>query len=205
MAKEQKRLGEILIEAKLISPQQLNAAIADQKKSGQLLGTTLIQLGFVTEHALVSQLQRQLNLPLVDLNAVTPEEAALHKIKKAWAKKCAALPLRLDGEVPGDGDGRPARRRGAREPPVPERHAHSSRARRRHRDLRGDRAALSRARALSGLRRLRRRLREVSPAAREPLAVLRQLRDAGPRAPCARGGGRRSVHRRARSSGRKAS
>jgi hypothetical protein len=98
MAKEQKRLGEILIEAKLISPQQLNAAIADQKKSGQLLGTTLIQLGFVTEHALVSQLQRQLNLPLVDLNAVTPEEAALHKIKKAWAKKCAALPLRLDGK-----------------------------------------------------------------------------------------------------------
>ena len=45
MPKEHKRLGDLLLEEKLITPEDLSAAVAEQRKTGQLLGATLIQLG----------------------------------------------------------------------------------------------------------------------------------------------------------------
>ena len=42
-------LGQLLIEKSLITAVQLEQALAEQKKSGQMLGITLIRLGFVSE------------------------------------------------------------------------------------------------------------------------------------------------------------
>jgi len=97
MAKEHKRLGELLIEAQLITPENLQSAIAEQRRTGQLLGGTLINMGLVTEHALLQQLQRQLGLALVDLNDTVVDEQALSRIKEEVAKKYGALPIEIEG------------------------------------------------------------------------------------------------------------
>jgi type IV pilus assembly protein PilB len=97
MAKDHKRLGEMLLEAKLITPEDLTAAIAEQRKSGQLLGATLIKMGLVTEQALLQQLQRQLGLQLIDLNDTAVDEQALAKVKEELAKKHGALPIEIEG------------------------------------------------------------------------------------------------------------
>ena len=67
MATGHKRLGELLIEAKLLSQEQLDRAIAEQKKTGQLLGATLIGMKLITEPDLMGLLQHQLGLPLVEI------------------------------------------------------------------------------------------------------------------------------------------
>ena len=66
--KPKKRLGEILIEDGLLSPEGLQEALAHQKKEGGLIGQILIQLGHMTEEDLVSALGRQLRMPYLPLN-----------------------------------------------------------------------------------------------------------------------------------------
>jgi len=97
MAKEHKRLGDLLLEDKVITPEQLAQAVTEQRRAGQLLGATLMRLGMVTEDALVHCLQRQLGLGLIDLNEVVVDEQALALVKEEVAKKYGALPIEVEG------------------------------------------------------------------------------------------------------------
>src|SRR5262249_50544133 len=97
MASGHRRLGELLIEAKLLTPAQLDQAIAEQRKTGQLLGATLIRLKLLTEKDLMGLLQRQLGLPLVDLETLPVDEQAIAKVKEEMARKHLALPVEIQG------------------------------------------------------------------------------------------------------------
>src|SRR5215831_13847783 len=98
MPKEHKRLGDLLLEEKLITPADLQAAVAEQRKTGQLLGATLIQLGLISEEVLLQYLQRQLSLPLVDLNEVVVDEPVLQYVKEDLARKYLAMPIDVEGK-----------------------------------------------------------------------------------------------------------
>ncbi len=97
MPKDHKRLGDLLLEEKLITPEDLSAAVAEQRKTGQLLGSTLVQLGLVAEQTLLQCLHRQLGLPLIDLSTVTVDESTIALIKEEVAKKYLALPVAVEG------------------------------------------------------------------------------------------------------------
>jgi len=97
MASNHKRLGELLLEAKLLEPAHLDAAIAEQKQTGQMLGAVLVQMGFLRETQLMSLLQRQLSLPLVDLETAAVDEQALLKVKEDMARRYLALPVEIEG------------------------------------------------------------------------------------------------------------
>jgi type IV pilus assembly protein PilB len=99
MAREHKRLGDLLIEDHLVTPENLERAIAEQKKTGQMLGATLIRMGLVSEQQLLLVLQRQLGLPLVDLNDTAADEEAVTKVKEEVARKYGAIPLEIDGRT----------------------------------------------------------------------------------------------------------
>jgi type IV pilus assembly protein PilB len=57
-----KRLGEILLEAGLLSETQLTQALADHKKNNLKLGQYLVRKGIVSELDIVDQIARQLNV-----------------------------------------------------------------------------------------------------------------------------------------------
>jgi len=95
MAKEHKRLGDVLLDERLITPQQLADAVAEQRRTGQLLGATLIRLGVITEELMLKHLQQQLGLPLLDLNDVVIDEAVLALVKEDVAKKYVAMRISL--------------------------------------------------------------------------------------------------------------
>jgi type IV pilus assembly protein PilB len=63
-----KRLGEMLLDAGMISDTSLRTALAEQRRWGGSLGRTLIDLKMVSEEDLVGVLSRQLNMPVVDLD-----------------------------------------------------------------------------------------------------------------------------------------
>jgi type IV pilus assembly protein PilB len=96
MAKEYKRLGDLLIENRAITAEELAAAVAEQRRTGQLLGTTLVGMGLLTEQVLMNHLQAQLGLPLVDLGQIVVDEQALGLIKEELARKYVALPLEVE-------------------------------------------------------------------------------------------------------------
>jgi len=95
--KQHKRLGQMLIEAGLITPEVLDRAIVEQKKSGQFLGAFLVSQKLVTEKQLLEVLQSQLGLPVVDLATIAVDEAAVGRVKEEMAKRHCALPLEIEG------------------------------------------------------------------------------------------------------------
>jgi type IV pilus assembly protein PilB len=97
MAREHKRLGDLLLEQQVITQDELASAVTEQRKNGQLLGATLVRMGVVTEEIIVRCLQRQLGLALLDLNDVVVDEQALALVKEDVAKKYGAIPIEVEG------------------------------------------------------------------------------------------------------------
>jgi type IV pilus assembly protein PilB len=54
-----KLLGELLIEGKEITPEQLDEALKIQKKDGDLLGVILVNLGYLDDNILLEYLKMQ--------------------------------------------------------------------------------------------------------------------------------------------------
>ncbi|MBI1797885.1 MAG: Flp pilus assembly complex ATPase component TadA [Candidatus Eisenbacteria bacterium] len=97
MARDHKRLGDLLIEARLITAQNLTDAIAEQRRTGDLLGATLVRMGLVREDALMRTLQQQLGLSLIDLSERIPDDQALTLVREDLARKYVALPIEIEG------------------------------------------------------------------------------------------------------------
>jgi type IV pilus assembly protein PilB len=95
MAKEPKRIGDLLIERGLLTPEGLARAIDEQKKTGSMLGSVIVRLKLVSERDLLECLHQQLGLPLVDLENTAPDEAALGTIREDVARKYDAIPIEV--------------------------------------------------------------------------------------------------------------
>ena len=81
-------IGEVLKEYGYISEEQLQTALAEQKKDrSKRLGQHLIDLGFISEKQMLKALSDKLNEPLVDMNNVEIEVDAVAKIPKTLALK----------------------------------------------------------------------------------------------------------------------
>jgi len=95
-----KKLGEILLQEKVIDEVQLKAALGHQKKWGCRLGTALLELGFLTEDSLTKFLSSQTHVPGIDLiNARIPEEV-FKTIPKDVASKYGVIPVAMK-DTPG--------------------------------------------------------------------------------------------------------
>ena len=69
------RIGDLLVENGLITAEQLQHALSEQRKLGSKLGRTLIDLGMVSENDMLQLLSRQLAIPLIDLRSYRFEPA----------------------------------------------------------------------------------------------------------------------------------
>ena len=62
------KIGELLINREIISPDQLGRALQDQKEHGGRLGTALTRLGFIQESELLQFLSEQYSVPSIKLS-----------------------------------------------------------------------------------------------------------------------------------------
>lgn len=89
------RLGDLLISAGVIRPEQLNEALAIQKKTRERLGDVLINNGIITEQQLIEALQMQLGVDFVDLTAVSIPLELARFVPRSIAKKYCVVPVKL--------------------------------------------------------------------------------------------------------------
>ncbi len=87
------RLGDLLVEKGLITDDQLQLALQEQKKLGRKLGNTLIELGMIDEQSILNLLSSQLGIPLVDLRNFTYDEAVLRTLSESIARRYRAIVL----------------------------------------------------------------------------------------------------------------
>ncbi|WP_042345579.1 GspE/PulE family protein [Bacillus massiliigorillae] len=95
MAPTKKRLGDILVEAGMITPEQLESALKE-KSPKQKLGDVLLQKGLITEHQLIEVLELQLGIPLVSLYSYPFDTKLFHLVPKEVAKRNVLIPLKKD-------------------------------------------------------------------------------------------------------------
>ena len=89
------RLGDLLVQEQIISDDQLQLALQQQRQTGRKLGTTLIDLGFISEVQLLQFLARQLDVPFFDLNNLTIDTAAVPLLPEVQARRYRALAVNL--------------------------------------------------------------------------------------------------------------
>ena len=93
-----KRIGDLLLEESLITPDQLQKALEEQQKSGDQVGKILVRMGFITEEALYYFLAIQFGTEYVDLKDVQISSEAAAFIKKETAEKFNAIPIEVTPE-----------------------------------------------------------------------------------------------------------
>lgn len=97
MPQERKRLGDLLVEAGLITADQLQSALAE-KSPGQRLGDVLLQKGYITEQQLIEVLEFQLGIPHLSLFRYPFDTKLFSLVPKETAKRNLVIPLKIEGE-----------------------------------------------------------------------------------------------------------
>ncbi len=92
-----RRLGDLLVADGLLTPEQLQKALAEQKGSTDKLGSILIRLGFINEEQLIGFLSRQYGVPSITLSQLEVDTEVLKLVPPAIAKKYEVLPVRRMG------------------------------------------------------------------------------------------------------------
>jgi MSHA biogenesis protein MshE len=87
------RIGELLVNHGLITVEQLENALAEQRKLGLKLGQTVVELGYVTEDQLMDLIARQLGMRRVDLASLRPDPEVVRLLSETHARRFRAVVL----------------------------------------------------------------------------------------------------------------
>ncbi len=93
------KIGDMLLKAGMISPEQLEKALKEQQSTGSKLGSVLAKLGFITEDEILQFLSKQFNVPAINLNDYNFDKTLLTLIPAKLAQKYGVLPLNRLGRV----------------------------------------------------------------------------------------------------------
>jgi len=97
-AQNRQRLGDILVQTGIITPEQLAEALDEQKHSGERLGNVLVKKGYLTEQRLIEVLEFQLGIPHVVIakRHISPDVVAL--VPETLARKYRIFPVERNGD-----------------------------------------------------------------------------------------------------------
>jgi type IV pilus assembly protein PilB len=93
------RIGDLLMREGLITREQLDKALQEQKQNGTRVGYNLVKLGFIQETELTKMLARQYRMPAVDLSKFEVDPRIAKLIPSELATKHLVLPLKRDGRT----------------------------------------------------------------------------------------------------------
>ncbi len=87
------RIGEMLVQRGCIDAVQLQSALAHQRRWGGRIGRSIVQLGFMDEHALLANVGEQIGVPFVEIGdrRIPPAVVALVPEKLVRARKVVPL------------------------------------------------------------------------------------------------------------------
>ena len=90
-------LADILLDSGVLSSEELDAALAEQRHAGLRLDETLVRGGYATDNRIASALSSRLGLPLLSFDEIHPTEEALSLIPESVASRLCVMPLAAAG------------------------------------------------------------------------------------------------------------
>src|SRR3954471_8577478 len=93
------RIGELLLKEKLISPEQLQQALNQQKANGGKLGYNLVKMGFVKDEQITTLLSKQYGVPAISLAQFKIDPTIVKLVPTETARKYQMIPLSRSGST----------------------------------------------------------------------------------------------------------
>ncbi len=87
------RLGDLLVEAGLITEGQLNLALQEQKHTGKKIGRVLVDMGLVPENKLLGTLSNHLKIPFIELRQFQLNNDVMQRLDESIARRFRCLLL----------------------------------------------------------------------------------------------------------------
>src|SRR6187431_612420 len=87
------RLGDLLVEAQIVSRVQLEEILVAQKRDGRRIGTMLVEAGLVTETQVTQILSQQLSVPWVSLYHIDFSRQLLNLVSHQLAERYCLVPI----------------------------------------------------------------------------------------------------------------
>ena len=88
-------LGALLVRDRLLTPEQLESALAEKERSGRRLGEIVVEHGWVSPATLARALAEQSGLAYTDLTVTEIELSAANLLPERFARRFDALPIRF--------------------------------------------------------------------------------------------------------------
>lgn len=98
--RKKKRLGDLLVDAGVITEEQLMEGLSAQKQKGTKLGETLIDLGYINEYQIADALHLQLGYDVVDLSEIQIEDGILGLVSDQILRKHMMIPFEFKENNP---------------------------------------------------------------------------------------------------------
>ncbi len=100
------RIGELLVQHQIISEEQLQTALSEQKRTGSKLGHTLVELGYLSPTGFLKFLGQQLQIPYIDLRHYQYKADSVRLLPEIYTRRFRALVLaeERDGLLVGMAD-----------------------------------------------------------------------------------------------------
>jgi type II secretory ATPase GspE/PulE/Tfp pilus assembly ATPase PilB-like protein len=93
------RLGDILVEKRLITAQELEAALKEQERTNEVLGRVLLKMGLIREGALLKAIAEQQGIAFVELRDLEIHDKAIRSVPVKFIWHYNILPLGISGNV----------------------------------------------------------------------------------------------------------
>ncbi len=91
-----KSIGSLLVEKKLVKPEELNLALAQQEKNGESVGSALIKMGTISEVQLLQSFSEQLNIPFKKLKDLVIDQDVIKRVPARLVQHYKVMPIGWD-------------------------------------------------------------------------------------------------------------
>lgn len=95
------RLGDLLVQKGIITEEQLNEALKQQKEKKLMLGEMIVSMGFASQSQINDVLCEHLNIDFVDMREEEPDPQVLSLLDESIMRKYTLVPLRHDNNNAG--------------------------------------------------------------------------------------------------------
>jgi type IV pilus assembly protein PilB len=99
MVDQSKSLRETLIKSGLLSESQVKEAIDEGRRTGEPLIRSILRQGMVDENSMISFLEKEMEIPRVDLSSYLVDQKTVNLVPISIAKKYHLIPLFKVGDV----------------------------------------------------------------------------------------------------------
>ncbi len=93
------RIGDILVEKKIITQEDLDLAIKEHQNTKEFLGQALVRLNMITEEKLLKVLAEQQGITFLDLKETKIDQKVIESVPAKFAWHYKIMPVRIDGNV----------------------------------------------------------------------------------------------------------